>query len=576
MQSDRFKHTRRVILIRVLLVPFVPVMLVFGTLVYNFATTLRSQVEAELVRIADGHRDLIEQFLRERSADLEYVAAASTFDELSGGTRLAEAFANLQTGSRAFFDLGVIDAAGSHVAYVGPYDLRGKNYAEAEWFRQVQQKPVYISDVFRGYRNIPHFVIAVRRQEGDRAWYLRATIDTLFFNDLVENIRVGKTGEAYLINQAGVLQTPRRSGGSLMEVDPDYVLYQAETGAIASFSASGATGGRYLYATGKLSPTGWLLVVRQEIGDAYAPLVRAVLIALALIAAGGVAVVSTGYLLASGVANRLTMADIEKRQMGNQLIMAGKLAEVGEMSAGIAHEINNPLQVMKSEEALIRDIMSDMEAEGSLEECENARLLRDSIDQIDHQIDRCKHIVQGLLRFARESEIKIQPVDVAYLMAQIVGMVERQAQVENIRIAQRFDGDLPSVMSDSGQLQQVFLNLLNNAMYALRKRDNAEIRITATQEDGTVVVAVADNGCGIAPENLEKIFLPFFTTKPVGQGTGLGLSTCFGIVENLGGQLSVTSELNVGSVFTVKIPVSGPAEGIASQLAAHGQGGKRR
>ena len=139
-------------------------------------------------------------------------------------------------------------------------------------------------------------------------------------------------------------------------------------------------------------------------------------------------------------------------------------------------------------------------------------------------------------------------------------MIERRAAVENVRIAQQLENGLSSIRSDPAQLQQVFLNLLNNALYALKDKNGGEIRITTTQENSVLTVAIADDGCGIAPENLEKIFSPFFTTKPVGKGTGLGLSTCYGIVERLGGNISVTSELNVGTVFTVRLPLAGPPE----------------
>ena len=115
---------------------------------------------------------------------------------------------------RAFFDLGVFDEQGNHIAYVGPYDLKGKNYAEKEWFRAVQERGVYISDVFLGYRELPHFVIAVKRKRDSCVWYMRTTIDTQFFNDLVESVRVGKTGEAYLHQRGGHLPDTPPLGGA--------------------------------------------------------------------------------------------------------------------------------------------------------------------------------------------------------------------------------------------------------------------------------------------------------------------------------------------------------------------------
>lgn len=558
MEASNFKITRRIILRRVLLVPFVTMALVFCTLVYYFATDLRSAVEAELVRVAGAHRDVIEQFLRERCLDLQYVAASCSYEEIAREERIKEVFENLQMRSPAFFDLGVFDKDGNHVAYVGPYDLRSKNYAQAEWFRQAQTKSPYVSDLFYGYRSVPHFVIAVRREEGGRTWFLRTTIDWFFFNDLVENIRVGKTGEAYLINQEGLFQTRPRTGGDLMEPDPDYAVYESDESAVSYFTASDSAGERRLYATGRIPATDWVLVVRQEVGDAYASLIRAVLIAVAMIVAGGAVAVFMAFMLASGVANQLTVADLERRRMGTQLIMAGKLAELGEMSAGVAHEMNNPLQVIKGEETYIKDILDDLEKDGLGNNSENLRLLRESIDQIALQVDRGKQITEGLLGFARKAETRIEPIDLRSLIPDIVGMIERRAQVENIRIVQEFEADLPTVPSDPVQLQQVFLNLLNNAIDALREKGGGEIRISAAQEADDLMVSVTDNGCGIPPDHMEKIFLPFFTTKPVGQGTGLGLSTCYGIVEHLGGQIAVASEVNVGTVFTIRLPLSGP------------------
>ncbi|MEW6203504.1 MAG: ATP-binding protein [bacterium] len=558
MKTDSFKHIRRVILSRVLLVPFIIVMLVFGTLLYYFASNLRDQVASQLVRIADGHRNLIEQFLQERAYDLKFAAASHSFKGIGYENKLALILEQLQTGSPAFFDLGVFDERADHIAYVGPYNLKGKNYADSEWFKAVQKKNIYISDVFSGYRKIPHFIIAVKKEEGDRVWYLRATIDTLFFNDLVENIRVGKTGEAYLLNRDGMFQTRRRSGGNLMETDPDYGTYRARGKETISFVAESNLGGMYLYAAGRLRGTGWLLVVRQEIGDAYAPLARAVVLAVAIVIMGGAVVVMMAFVLATGVAGKLTAADIEKRQMGAQLLMAGRLAEVGEMSAGLAHEINNPLQIMKSEQFMINDILNEIEKDGRQPDPENLRLVRDSVNQIGTQIDRCRQVTQGLLKFARKSETSIKSVRLEPLILEVVEMVERRARVEDIRIVKKFDTLLPPIFTDPAQLQQVFLNLLNNAIYALKGKNNGEIQIAADRENDEIAVSVSDNGCGIREEHLEKIFLPFFTTKPVGTGTGLGLSTCYGIIERLGGTIAVASEVNVGTVFTVRMPLDGP------------------
>jgi two-component system NtrC family sensor kinase len=228
------------------------------------------------------------------------------------------------------------------------------------------------------------------------------------------------------------------------------------------------------------------------------------------------------------------------------------------MSAGLAHEINNPLQVMKTEYAMIEDIISDLEKCKGPPAAEDMNLLKDSVKQIDIQIERCGRITSGLLRFARKVDISEEAVKLQEFVPEVVSMVEKRALLENIRIVQELDLDLPAITSDPNQLQQVFVNLLNNAIHALSAKEFGEIRIKVSRENSHITFSIADNGCGVSPEDMEKIFLPFFTTRPIGQGTGLGLSTAYGIINGMGGEITVTSELNAGTVFTVRLPVKPP------------------
>jgi len=558
MDNMNFKKVGRMILIRVLLAPTVILILVSGTLVYYFSSYSRNQVKNELIRIAADHRCLIDQFFEEKISDLKFISSLYTIDEISKTTILTDIFQKLQKDSKVFIDFGVFDDKGNHLAYAGPYNLKGKNYSQTEWFKAVKNKGLYISDEFLGYRNIPHFIIAVQKNDDVRTWYLRATIDTFSFNNLVERIRIRKTGEAYIVNKNGIFQTRRRSGGNIMELDPDYGDYQIGDKKKASFTAGKKISEKYLYAMESLKHTKWVMMVRQEMFDAYAPLILSAIVSVMIILGGGTIVVIMGYVLASGMAERLNIMNMEKRQMKTQLIIAGKLAEVGEMSTGIAHEINNPLQVMKSEVTMIREIVSNIEHLVKKQESENLDMLKDSVDQIFIQIDRCGKITQGLLNFARKTESTIKPLLLQELLPKIIGMVEQRARVENIRIIQEIDQDIPEIMNDPNQLQQVFLNLLNNAIYALKGKSAGEIRIHINQQGSDVIISVADNGCGFASKNIEKAFLPFFTTKPVGEGTGLGLSNAYGIIKGLGGDMTLSSELNAGTVFTIRLPIETP------------------
>jgi two-component system NtrC family sensor kinase len=253
---------------------------------------------------------------------------------------------------------------------------------------------------------------------------------------------------------------------------------------------------------------------------------------------------------------RIQRADEETRELNQQLIVAGRLAEIGEMSAGFAHEINNPLQIIRSEQALVETILRDLRDRGVLPESADVADLEDSIQQIRVQVDRCASVTHGILKFARRTETAAREVKLADFVPEVAAMVSRKAAVAGISLKVDVAKDSPVVSADPAQLQQVILNLVNNAFDAVEARHGSgggEVAIEVSRHDDAVEISVRDNGTGISAVDLDKIFTPFFTTKPVGKGTGLGLSVCFGIIESMGGTIRVSSRENSGTTFTVSL-----------------------
>jgi len=184
---------------------------------YFFTYSIETSTTSSMSRIVEDHRHMIDTFLQERRADLLFVVRSYTFKDLSDPQKLEQVFARLQEKSNTFVDLGIFNEMGVHVAYHGPYRLEGKIYKHTKWFKEVMKRGYYISDIFLGFRRVPHFIIAIAKEEQGRRWVIRATIDTYLFSNLVEGVRIGKTGEAYLLNAQGVFQTERRSGGHLLD-----------------------------------------------------------------------------------------------------------------------------------------------------------------------------------------------------------------------------------------------------------------------------------------------------------------------------------------------------------------------
>ena len=245
---------------------------------------------------------------------------------------------------------------------------------------------------------------------------------------------------------------------------------------------------------------------------------------------------------------KVRKANEQKCFLDEQLIQSRKLADIGELSSGIAHEINNPLAIIGQEsEWGIHLLQSD-----ERKDFKQFDDLKDSLREITRQVERCKEITHRLLNFAK-IETLLQRVDINRLIEDMTRLVERETKQHRIHIVRHFQKDLPPVVSDAPLLRQVILNLLHNAAYAIQK-DGAITLTTRLADQGQVEIIVTDTGSGVSKENLGKIFNPFFTTKPPGKGTGLGLSICQRIIDKLGGHISVTSEPGHGTTFTIRLP----------------------
>lgn len=224
-----------------------------------------------------------------------------------------------------------------------------------------------------------------------------------------------------------------------------------------------------------------------------------------------------------------------------ELLHKERLASMGQLAAGVAHEINNPLgTILLFSEAMYRDTA-------------NGGSQRDDLKMIIDQTLRCKTIVADLLNFARQQEVLAQETDIHALLDKVVGLVEHQPMFAKVDIIRQYEPELPAIQADPAQLEQVFVNLLNNAAESMADGGIITLR-THTVDQQWIVIDVSDTGCGIPAENIGKLFTPFFTTKALGKGTGLGLSIVYGIIKMHKGQIAVQSQVGQGTSFSVRLP----------------------
>ncbi|MCD6249926.1 MAG: PAS domain-containing protein [candidate division Zixibacteria bacterium] len=246
----------------------------------------------------------------------------------------------------------------------------------------------------------------------------------------------------------------------------------------------------------------------------------------------------------------LQQAYDELKQLQEQLIQSEKMASIGQIAAGVAHEINNPISgIMVYLHSLANDIENDQ-----FDRKQALTFLNDS----KHELTRCSKIIKRLLDFSRQSQPMLAPLNLDNILDESYSILDYRAKLQDIEMVYHIDSGLPRIEADSDQLKQVFLNLILNAIQAMPHGGHLTIRATQandrerpTKNTKVVLIDVEDTGCGISKENIDKVFTPFFTTKEKGEGIGLGLAVAYGIIKRHGGDLRVKSSKGKGTTFSI-------------------------
>ncbi|TIH18183.1 sensor histidine kinase [Marinifilum sp. JC120] len=555
MQTEKrtsYDKLSRKIVLTVITVSIAPLILVGGLIFDQFRSIYRAKVYAHLAEVVDKHKDNVNNFLHEKQAEVQFLTRAFTYDQLSEPQFLEKALKSMQQQyGRIFVDLGIIDKNGRQVAYAGPFDLLGADYSNADWYLNSRNKISGISDVFMGLRQSPHFIIAINNHDGEREWTLRATIDFLAFTHLVENIRIGKTGYAYILNNEGTFQTrpPANRDSNLMLTPYETISSPNLNENVTIQLSEGSDNEKYVTVSSVLKDGDWKLVYQQNANDAFSAMIRSEFFTLVIFLTGGLGIIIMAVYLSRKLIIRIRTIDEESELMNRQMVETGKLASIGELAAGIAHEINNPVAIMIEEAGWVSDLLED---EGRSMACypEISRAL----EQVRTQGGRCKNITHKLLSFARQTDSRIAEVSLPALIEEVVEISMQQARYAKVELSLDLDRNMPQVKASISELQQVFLNLVNNAIQAMEST-GGKLRIDCYAEDEMAHISIADTGPGIPEAYLSRIFDPFFTTKPVGKGSGLGLSICYGLIHQMGGDIEVESGVGMGARFNIRLPL---------------------
>lgn len=536
------------------LIPLLMVSFIHYQLIHR---SIDSEFMLRTERLTSNARRAVSFFLESHLNALRFVADEKGYEELRDSDRLVEILKHVKLGFGGVTDLSVISHTGTQVAYAGPFDqLAGRDYSQQPWFIKSAQKERNVSGIFKGYRSVPHFIITVKSSQPDGNFFiLRATLET---EELMRTLSAYETGEysdLFLIDRAGIIQTPSKFYGNIFQrLTIPVPTYASRTKAVmrVDHQKRKIILGYAFISTQHTDTPFVLMVVKQKAGmmgvwhwmrTRINWLIGFLVVAIILIIT-----VACTYMV-----NKLFLMDKAKAETMAMMEQNNQLAAIGQLAAGVAHEINNPLALINQTAGYIKDLFV---IKKQYQEDED---LLENIDSIMEAVDRCGRITSQLLGFSRKFDLTIQRVNLKDAISDVLIFHEKEAVYRNINLSLDVPDDVPLIETDQGKLQQILMNLINNAFQAVDDNSCLDIQVSRNTSE-TVGITISDTGCGISEKDLQKIFEPFFTTKAKGKGTGLGLAITYGLVKKLHGNITVTSKQNVGTTFFVTLPVNMPQE----------------
>lgn len=542
--EQRFTKLQRKLVVGLILGFLLPNILLAIFFHLQLTQTLHQSATQGLESVADNQKNALDLHLRERIGTLYNLLLSSALPLPPSQESMDEFLQRLILFHNDFIDLGLLDPQGILIGYAGPAPGQlGNSYHEVPWWQRLQHGDAnhLVSEIHHGNTG-SRYTVAVRHTLQQRSYVLWARLDPNKLHTLLHASSQSPGISSTLVSSSARYQgAATNSSASRGPFTPPAI---PRTG----IQEEQINGTDTIMAYTWLNEAPWALLVSQPRAEALAGLYR-----MRLVLVLSVTGISLLFSFLIFFTIRTLMIDAKRMaEKGNQLqemlAHASRLASIGELAAGVAHEINNPLAIIMATSGVIRDMFTP---EFGLDNSPEA--LFKELEVIDNAATRAKGITKKLQEMGKTRMPQTEPCDINTLVETVLNRL-KGVEIKNKVIDVHLDlaPNLPPILADPEPLRQVFSNILLNAADAIGERGS--IRIGTGLQNNMVAITIADTGKGIAPENLQRIFHPFFTTKGGGHSTGLGLSIAASIVKYLGGVIKVSSVVGKGSTFTVLLP----------------------
>lgn len=514
----------------------------------------RVSTEAALMRssqrlIANASQSIF-LFLDGYRKAVNFVIQENSLKDLKDAAHLNDVLKQLQAQMVELKGLALYGAYGKHKAFAGPSDWMASDLGKLPFQSRTDAHTAQISKVYATPKGGLHLTISAVRRMADGAYYgLHALIHTKALEKCIARLALDPSEDLFIINQDGILQTPSRHHGKVLDriAGPFSIAHGAPT----IFETTDPNGNRFIVGQTLIPQTPFRLLIVKSLDlnlQTWYKTPRAftwILILSVFI------ILAVTMVLATWLVDQIHTADQERVQTLHQVEQTSKMASLGRLAAGVAHEINNPLAIINEKAGHIRDLFSISE-DGK----DDSKLI-ELADAIIASVERSSSVTRRLLDFAGHLDASIEKIDLEEIIKEVHRVLAKESEMRSIAVQITIAADVPRFEIDRGRLEQIFFNLYNYSVSQMDKGGRLNIEIKPMEKD-YMTVTLADNGPGIPENELKGIFEPFFTFSTDTTGTNLSLAITYALVQQIGGQISIDSRLGKGTRFNIRIPIKRP------------------